>query len=204
MKGPLTRAMAEFSDTNTSSAPGDADGEIADSPGRLAVEVQHHADGWQQLTGIEQAINDVVGELARLSVCQGSLPANATVVLADDAVVRSLNMRFRGKDSATNVLAFPAAPLPVNGERTDQNLGDVVLAQETVFGEATQYQVAPIHHLQHLVVHGLLHLFGFDHQDDDAAEKMEVLEISVLAELGIANPYSNDRYDEDAPGASHE
>lgn len=196
--------MAEFSDTISANAPGDADSEIADSPGRFTFEIQRHADGWQQLAGIEQAINDVVAELAQQSVCQGDLPANAMVVLTDDAAVRSLNLRFRGKDSATNVLAFPAGPPLAHHDCTDQHLGDVVLALETLLAEAAQHQVAPIHHLQHLVVHGLLHLFGFDHLNDDDAEVMEALEVTVLAGLGITDPYCDDRYDADAPRASHE
>ena len=94
------------------------------------------------------------------------------MVLGDDALVRTLNRTYRGKDKPTNVLSFP---FQVPSRRPAQNdiLGDVVLAVETVAREAAQRGIQPLHHLQHLVVHGLLHLLGFEHETDAEAEDME-------------------------------
>jgi len=111
------------------------------------------------------------------------------VVLGDDALVRALNGTYRGKDKPTNVLSFPFQ-VPPGGVR-DGTLGDVVLAVETVAREATERRVQPVHHLQHLVVHGLLHLLGFEHATDSEAEDMERLESEILAMLGIADPYAS-------------
>ena len=99
--------------------------------------------------------------------------------------MRDLNREWRGKDAPTNVLAFPA------GDHTGPGpLGDVVLAYETVSDEARNVGIAFADHASHLVIHGLLHLLGFDHINDDEAEWMESLERTALARLGIADPYA--------------
>ena len=103
------------------------------------------------------------------------------VVLADDATLKRLNRDYRGKDKPTNVLSFPLA----GGDL----LGDVVLARETVLREAAEQGKTPADHLAHLVVHGVLHLFGHDHQRAAEARRMEALEVRVLRTLRIANPY---------------
>jgi probable rRNA maturation factor len=102
------------------------------------------------------------------------------IVLADDALQRSLNRRFRGKDRSTNVLSFEGAPAA---------LGDVVLALETVRAEADTEGKSLADHLSHLVVHGVLHLNGHDHAAPAEARRMERLEVEILAGLGIADPY---------------
>jgi len=105
-----------------------------------------------------------------------------TVALADDRRVRVLNSRDRKKDKPTNVLSYPS------GERG--HLGDVVLARQTVWREAKSQGKTPADHVTHLVVHGTLHLLGYDHETGDAdAERMEALERRILAKLGIADPY---------------
>ena len=110
--------------------------------------------------------------------------ADITILLTDDASVRALNAQFRGKDEPTNVLSFPAAPNP------QRHLGDIALAYETCAREAAE-QGKPIgQHLQHLTVHGVLHLLGYDHIGDDEAEAMEGLERTVLAGLGVPDPYA--------------
>jgi probable rRNA maturation factor len=108
-----------------------------------------------------------------------------TLVLSDDAEMRTLNRTWRGKDAPTNVLSFPAGEQP--GE--PRPLGDVVLAGETVLDEARQQGVAVQDHVSHLIVHGMLHLLGFDHISDEEAERMETLETEILASLNIADPY---------------
>ena len=105
-----------------------------------------------------------------------------TVALADDARVRELNARDRRKDKPTNVLSYPS------GEKGF--LGDIVLARQTVWREAREQRKTLADHLAHLVVHGTLHLLGYDHETGEAdAERMEALERRVLAKLGIADPY---------------
>ena len=111
------------------------------------------------------------------------------VMLADDAEQRHLNRTYRGKDTPTNVLAFPqGAP---GSPRSDQPvlLGDVVLAFETVRREAAEQDKPIPNHLRHLVVHGVLHLLGFDHENAAQAAAMEAREIKILAGLGVPDPY---------------
>lgn len=117
-----------------------------------------------------------------------------SLVLADDATVHELNRTWRGKDKPTNVLSFAAlddddAPRP---EGAPLLLGDVVLAYQTCAVEAVEQGKPLADHLAHLVVHGVLHLLGYDHEDDEAeAEEMERAETAILAALGVPDPYSH-------------
>jgi probable rRNA maturation factor len=112
------------------------------------------------------------------------------VLLTDDTGVQDLNSRFRGKDSATNVLSFPAPPNP------EDHLGDVALAYGVCVREAAEQGKSLAHHLQHLVAHGVLHLVGYDHETDDDAEDMEGLERVVMAGLGAPDPYGAEQGDD--------
>ena len=102
--------------------------------------------------------------------------------------MQTLNSQWRGKDAPTNVLSFPAGDAP--GEPGP--LGDIVIAYETAAKEAEEATMPFGDHVSHLVVHGVLHLLGFDHMQDDEAERMEQLERRGLASLGIADPYRDD------------
>jgi probable rRNA maturation factor len=113
-----------------------------------------------------------------------------TIVLADDSTVHALNRTYRGKDQPTNVLSFAAGPAPVPG--ISYPLGDVVLAFSTVHRECLEAGRPIENHLQHLVVHGCLHLLGFDHERDTEVAKMELLETEILAGLGVPDPYKLD------------
>lgn len=119
---------------------------------------------------------------------------SACVLLADDARVRTLNRTYRGRDEATNVLAFPSVEpdvlAAIGAEGPPEALGDIVVAFETAAGEAARDSVPLAHHLSHLVVHGMLHLLGYDHQAEDDAVVMEALETRILAELGVPDPYA--------------
>ena len=127
------------------------------------------------LPGVER----LVRKAARAAARRGK---SLNVALADDQAVRVLNKRDRKKDKPTNVLSYPS------GERAF--LGDIVLARQTVWREAKRQNKSPADHVAHLVVHGVLHLLGHDHEIADAdAERMEALERRILKRLGIADPY---------------
>lgn len=119
-------------------------------------------------------------------------PAELSVVLADDELVHRLNREYRGKDKPTNVLSFALteAEEPDAQEGVPVMLGDVILAYETVAREAAEQRKSLQDHMTHLVMHGVLHLLGYDHETDDEAEEMEALETRLLATLGIADPYA--------------
>ena len=103
---------------------------------------------------------------------------------------QALNREYRGKDKPTNVLSFPSElPEEVLDSLPREPLGDIIICVPVVFAEAAEQGKAARDHWAHLTVHGVLHLLGFDHIEDDEAEEMEGLEIRVLAGLGIANPY---------------
>ncbi len=104
-----------------------------------------------------------------------------TLNFSNDAEIEALNKYYRGKAKPTNVLSFPSDEAGY--------LGDIILAFETVLRESSQQNKNFEHHTLHLIVHGLLHLLGYDHEKEKEAQKMEKLEISILAEFGIGNPY---------------
>ena len=136
-------------------------------------------------------------------------PAELSVVLADDSLVQTLNRDYRGKDKPTNVLSF--ALTEADGPEVEDAptlLGDVVLAWETLVRESAEQGKPLSNHLCHLVVHGVLHLLGYDHEVDAEAEEMERLEVEVLGTLAVPDPYataapaspmSDDRHDPQSP-----
>ena len=127
-------------------------------------------------------------------------PAEMSVVLADDALVRTLNRDYRGKDKPTNVLSFALTEADgPDAEDAPTMLGDVVLAWETLVRESAEQDKTLSNHLCHLVVHGVLHLLGYDHEVDAEAEEMERLEVEVLGTLGVPDPYATASSEDRAP-----
>lgn len=115
-------------------------------------------------------------------------PTELSLLFTDDAHIQALNREWRGKDKATNVLSFPAFDIGPD-DALPPMLGDIVLARETILNEAALEQKPFEHHLTHLMVHGLLHLLGYDHETEDEADEMEAIERLVLAKLAIPDPY---------------
>jgi probable rRNA maturation factor len=150
------------------------------------IEVEVEDDAW---TGDLADAVAVVERAARAAL--SGVEGDVVVLLTDDAAVRDLNARFRDRDRPTNVLSFPA---PASAA---PHLGDLVLAHGVCAAEAGAQAKSLADHLTHLTVHGVLHLLGRDHVDETEAEAMEAEERSLLASLGVADPY---RTDDPIPG----
>lgn len=153
----------------------------------LEVAVIRNADGWPEEleTLAETAVRAALaGAKARITGA-----TEVTVVFTDDAEQQELNRTWRQIDKSTNVLSFPQLE---PGADVSGLLGDITLARETVAREAAEQGVTLEDHACHLIVHGLLHLLGYDHLADDEALAMETLETQILAGLGIADPYGDD------------
>lgn len=151
----------------------------------LTVEAGDWPDEATLTALVEQALSATFAELSPARPGSSELG----VVFTDDARIRELNAGWRGKDKATNVLSFPAFPETKSGALPPL-LGDIVLAAETVAKEAALEAKPLSNHISHLVVHGLLHLLGHDHETDAEADEMEALERRVLARLAIPDPYA--------------
>ncbi len=167
-----------------------ADPDPAPSEPNLDIDVDVRARAWADaFPDIEADCNRAIAAAWRL-IDRVDRWHEVSVVLADDAFQASLNATYRGKETPTNVLSFPsgvdAASVPAEAPLP---LGDIVLALETVQRESAELDVPLQDHFSHLLVHGMLHLVGFDHETERDAEEMESLEVKVLATLGVANPY---------------
>jgi probable rRNA maturation factor len=161
-----------------------------DSDSSHTIEVTVEANAWQTaVTDPEQLCRRTVSSVLRREAATAGLTVEVGIVLADDARVRLLNRDFRGQDRATNVLSFPAGDDAASMAGRPRLLGDVVVALETMQREAAADGTRLADHLAHLLVHGMLHLLGYDHESDEEAERMEAREIELLAGLGVADPY---------------
>ena len=165
----------------------------------LSVET-HEAAPWPDALDWEERAAEAVAAALALtpfaSLAQAAPLVEVAVRLTDDAEVQTLNRDFRGKDKPTNVLSFPQVQDDLleglaNSDDGEILLGDIVLARETCAREAEEKAISIADHATHLIVHGTLHLVGYDHGDDASAGAMEALEVKALASLGIANPYAD-------------
>lgn len=155
----------------------------------LAIDIAMPDARW---AAVDAALEPAVNAAVRAAIGHAGLEAAAaeiSVVLGDDALVRQLNRDYRGKDSPTNVLSFALTEGEPAPETGPVMLGDVVLAFDTVAREAREQSKSERNHALHLVVHGVLHLMGYDHGSEAEARVMERMETRVLAELDIADPY---------------
>jgi probable rRNA maturation factor len=149
---------------------------------------------WQEPCdkAVSAALN--VAPFPRLSETKAAVCIS--IRFADDAEVHVLNRDYRGKDQPTNILSFPMVQrdmleIVANTDDGEILLGDMILAHETCAREAQEKAIPLPQHVAHLIVHGTLHLLGFDHMNDSEAEAMEALEVKALASMGLPNPYSD-------------
>jgi probable rRNA maturation factor len=169
---------------------------------------------------VEKAVDAAVRFAGLPGLAEYRSPVEVSIKLTNDAEVQALNREWRDKDKPTNVLSFPMLeedaleqlrhPELVSGsyflsdaekiktlkrvqgdeQEMEMLLGDIILAYETCAAEATEKDIPIAHHATHLVIHGMLHLLGHDHIEDDEAELMEALEVKALASMGLPNPYN--------------
>ncbi|SEP59010.1 probable rRNA maturation factor [Devosia sp. YR412] len=150
------------------------------------MDINRNDDAWPE--DLDPLAERAVLEALKQSKAKVKGAAELSILLTNDEEQHALNKEWRGKDSSTNVLSFPQIePFdPVVGI-----LGDITLARETLIREADEQGVSFEAHFTHLVVHGFLHILGYDHLDDEEAEEMESLETAILATLGIDDPYAD-------------
>jgi len=164
------------------------------------IDILVEADGWPPQDSLAEtaktaieAATSLIHKTGRTTLSENDIDGEVSIVFTDDAAIRVLNERWRGQDKATNVLSFGQ-----DGPGLEAGmLGDIVLAQETVAREAALEGKLLSHHIAHMIVHGFLHLLGYDHQNDKDAETMEDLERMALKLIGIADPYACSGVDDD-------
>jgi probable rRNA maturation factor len=164
----------------------------------IAIETDAEWDsstGWDELA--RSAATAAIAESAFPQLGSGERTVELSIRLAGDAEVHALNSEWRGKDKATNVLSFPMAEADELAEAAipgpELMLGDIILARGICAAEATEKAIPIEDHAAHLMVHGTLHLLGYDHMDEDGAADMEAREVRALARMGISDPYAGDR-----------
>lgn len=163
---------------------------------KLAVSIRIPCGAWRAAVPSARRVCRRAAAAAFSAANTGAVAAELSLMLTDDAAIAALNRDYRGRNGPTDVLSFaavelqPGSPLP-KGDGP-MLLGDVAVAFETASADAAMEGIDLGDHLAHLVVHGVLHLFGYDHEHEAEANRMEQLEVAVLAELGIGNPYSSE------------
>jgi probable rRNA maturation factor len=150
----------------------------------LAIDIIVTSPCWEQ-AALDELTQSTVRECVALSAAKLARDCELSVNFTDDATIRELNAQWRGIDTPTNVLSFET-PGPL-GKRL--SLGDIVIARETVAREAEEQGKSFDAHLTHLIIHGFLHLIGYDHQTPREADAMEALERRIATSLGLSDPY---------------
>jgi len=161
----------------------------------LDADADWDSSNWAELA--RKAATSAIAESAFPQLGSGPRSVELGIRLTGDEEVRALNAEWRGKDKPTNVLSFPMAEPAELGDASADGpelmLGDIVLARGVCAAEAAGKAISIEAHASHLLVHGTLHLLGYDHGDDEAAADMEAREVRALARLGIADPYGDAR-----------
>jgi len=147
------------------------------------IEAVIEDEGW---TAILPDAAALAGDCQRhAAAVEAAIGREIALLFCDDAAMADLNARFRGKEGATNVLSFPS------GEE-EGFLGDIALARETCVAEAREKEISLRDHAAHLIIHGMLHLIGYDHETESEAVLMERRETEILSAMGVADPYGQD------------
>lgn len=151
-------------------------------PDPIIIDITHHGGDWPD---INDAVHQAIQAVAHACFTPPE-PCEVSVVLASNDFIQNLNKQYRNKDKPTNVLSFP--------QDDPRHLGDIILALQTIQTEAEAQKKSFENHFIHLVVHGFLHLLGYDHETDEEAREMEGLEIEILRHLSIENPYELENF----------
>jgi probable rRNA maturation factor len=151
----------------------------------LVIDVAIEAENWASLEAPSQLAEAAIGAAIQRTTIVLPADAEVSILFCDDAFIRDLNRKWRGIDKPTNVLSFPTGGDP----SSTPLLGDIVIAYETAAREALEAKKPLRDHVAHLLVHGFLHLIGYDHSEAAEAETMETHERAILAKLGISDPY---------------
>ncbi|WP_265571300.1 rRNA maturation RNase YbeY [Sphingomicrobium nitratireducens] len=159
----------------------------------LETDSEWDSSGTDWATLADRAVRAAFSETPHAPLAEGPRAVELSMVLTGDEDVRALNAQWRGKDKPTNVLSFPMveAILDEPADGPPLLLGDIILAHGVCSREAADKGIATETHAQHLMIHGTLHLLGYDHHDDDEAHDMESREIRALAGLGLPDPYAD-------------
>ncbi len=155
----------------------------------MIVSVAIEDEAWSKVPDLEALAARTVNAVALIEQA-GELECEVAILFAGDAEVAVMNKAWRGKPAATNVLSFPAPKGQPAPEGEPRFLGDIVLASGVVAKEAAEQGKSMIDHTAHLIVHGMMHVLGYDHRNDEEAEAMEAREIRILQTLGIPDPYA--------------
>lgn len=159
------------------------------------IDIWQDETDWEKLAG--RAIHAAAAQTPYAALASCPMQCGISIILSDDETLHMLNRQYRQKDRPTNVLSFPMADAGQIAEITrapegEAMLGDMAIAREICAKEAQDKAISVEQHAAHLIVHGTLHLLGYDHIDDTEADAMEALEIKALASMGLPNPYIGD------------
>ena len=158
----------------------------------VEIDITIDASGWDQALADPDGIARIAAKAALASnAASGAGPGTLAILLGDDALLSGLNNQFRGIDKPTNVLAFEGDEAESGSEAQGCHLGDIAVAYETVALEAEEQDKTLKEHLTHMIVHGVLHLLGYDHEETHDRKQMESIERAILAQLGVPDPYDS-------------
>ena len=165
----------------------------------IDIDILISSDDWDSVDDLDPLTRRCIAASVAESGVRLIDGCELSVTFCDDAEIQGLNAQWRGKDAATNVLSFPTPGAPENKPL----LGDIVIAYETVAREAQEQEKTFHAHVTHMIMHGFLHLIGYDHESAAEAEEMETLERRIASTLGLRDPYAHAEDAVDQPNKAH-